>query len=92
MITSFKHRGLRRFHERNDRSGLPQAYVPKIERALDRLDVATGPEGMDVPEFGLHPLRGNLDGFWSVRVSANLRITFRFEGGDAYDVDLTDYH
>ena len=92
MITSFKHRGLRRFHERKDRSRLPQAHVNRIERILDRLDVATQPSGMDVPGFDLHPLKGDLDGFWAVRVSGNLRIIFRFEEGDAYDVNLIDYH
>lgn len=92
MIISFKHRGLRRYHERNDRSGLPQAHFPRIERILDRLDVATQPSGMDVSGFGLHPLKGDLDGFWAVRVSGNLRIIFRFEGGNAYDVNLVDYH
>jgi len=47
---------------------------------------------MDVAGFGLHPLKGDLRGFWAVRVSGNLRIVFRFQDGDAYDVDLVDYH
>ena len=92
MIASFKHRGLRRFHEREDRSRLPQQHVARIERVLDRLNVAVNPQGMDVSGFELHPLKGDLKGFWAVRVSGNLRVIFRFEGGDAYDVDLTDYH
>ena len=92
MIASFKRRGLQRFHERKDRRRLPQAYVDRIERVLDRLDVATQPTGMDVAGFRLHPLKGDLDGFWAVRVSGNLRIIFRFADGDAYDVDLIDYH
>ena len=92
MIASFKHRGLQRFHERNDRSLLPQAHVTRIERILDRLDVAKQPSGMDVAGFGLHPLKGDLDGLWAVRVSGNLRIIFRLDGGDAYDVNLIDYH
>ena len=47
---------------------------------------------MDLPGFGLHPLKGNLKGFWSVRVRANWRIIFRFEDSQVYDVDLLDYH
>jgi proteic killer suppression protein len=47
---------------------------------------------MDLPGFRLHPLRGGLAGFWAVTVRANWRVTFRFEGGNAYDVDLVDYH
>ena len=42
--------------------------------------------------FGLHPLKGKLKGLWAVRVSGNWRVVFRFENGNAYDVDLTDYH
>lgn len=47
---------------------------------------------MDLPPFRLHPLKGDLRGFWAVTVRANWRIIFRFENGDAYDVDLVDYH
>ena len=92
MIIHFRHRGLQRFHERNDRSGLPQAHVPRIKRILDQLHDAEGPEDMNRPGLQLHRLRSDLDGFWSVRVSGNLRIIFRFEGRDAVDVDLVDYH
>jgi len=59
---------------------------------MARLDRAIRPDDMSLPGFRLHPLKGNLAGFWSVTVSANLRIIFRFEGGDATDVDLVDYH
>ena len=47
---------------------------------------------MDLPGFRLHPLRGDLRGFWAVTVRANWRIIWRFEGTDAVDVDLIDYH
>ena len=92
MIASFKHGGLRRYHEQNDRSRLPQAHLDRIDRILDRLNVAVQPSSMDVAGFALHPLKGDLRGSWAVRVSGNLRIVFRFEDGDAYDVDLIDYH
>lgn len=50
------------------------------------------PEDLNQPGFALHPLRGDRRGFWSVRVSGNWRVIFRFEEGDAFDVDLVDYH
>lgn len=92
MIASFRHRGLKRLFERGDRSQLAAAFVDKVERVLARLDVASVPEDMDAPGFGLHPLRGELKGFWAVTVSRNWRVVFRFRGGDAVDVDLVDYH
>ena len=47
---------------------------------------------MDFPGYRLHPLKGDLAGFWAVNVTANWRIIFRFENGDATDIDLVDYH
>lgn len=63
-----------------------------VERNLARLDEATGPVGMDLPGFRPPPLKGDFTGYWSVAVSASWRIAFRFEGADARDVDLVDYH
>ena len=56
------------------------------------LDAARIPQDLDLPGYRLHPLKGDLKGFWSIWISANRRIVFRFEGGDAYEVDLVDYH
>ena len=56
------------------------------------LDAADTPQALDLPGYRLHPLKGELRGFWSLTVRANWRIIFRFEGGDAWDVELTDYH
>ncbi len=64
----------------------------RVRAILARLNAARGPEDMNLPGLALHPLRGALKGHWAVAVSGNWRITFRFEGEDAYDVDLTDYH
>ncbi len=47
---------------------------------------------MDYPGLRLHPLTGDLSGFWSVTVASNWRIIFRFDGVDVADVDLVDYH
>lgn len=59
---------------------------------LNLLKGAKGPEDMDIPGFRLHRLTGNLSGHWSLTVTANWRLTFRFEGGDVHDVDLVDCH
>ncbi|MHB8257132.1 MAG: type II toxin-antitoxin system RelE/ParE family toxin [Acidiferrobacterales bacterium] len=92
MIQSFRHKGLKRLYEKDIAKGLSADMVPKIERILARLDVAAGPEMMNLPGYGLHPLKGGLKGFWSVWVTGNWRIIFRFDGGNACDVDLVDYH
>jgi proteic killer suppression protein len=92
LIRSFRHRGLQRLHEEANRKGLPAAIVPKIERVLARLDVAHAPEMMNLPGFRLHPLKGKRKGYWSVWVSGNWRIVFRFDGNDVRDVELLDYH
>jgi proteic killer suppression protein len=92
VIASFKHRGLKRLYEYDDHRGVAPAHVAKIKRILARLDEATNVRDMALPGFGLHPLKGRLKGLWAVRVSGNWRIVFRFENGNAYDVDLVDYH
>jgi proteic killer suppression protein len=92
MIRSFRHKGLERLYEKGERRRIPPQYVSKVERILARLDVATGPRDMDLPGYRLHPLRADLEGYWSVLVSRNWRLVFRFDAGDAYDVDLLDYH
>ncbi|MCY3718167.1 MAG: type II toxin-antitoxin system RelE/ParE family toxin [Anaerolineaceae bacterium] len=92
MIRSFRHRGLKRFYERGDRSGIRSDWLDKVEVILGHLDTAASAEEMNYPGYHLHELKGRLAGFWSVRVSRNWRITFRFEDSDAYDVNLIDYH
>ena len=86
------HRGIRRFHERGDGRRLNADWLHRIRRVLALLDQATEPRHLDIPGFGLHPLKGDLRGYWSVSVSGNWRIVFRFEGGEAVDVQLIDYH
>lgn len=92
MIASLKHRGLRLLYEKGTSRGLPAAYLAKIRRILARLDEASGVQHMALPGFQLHPLSGDLKGFWAISVTGNWRIIFRFENGNAYDVDLIDYH
>jgi len=92
MIKSFRHRGLQRLYERGDRSRINPTLVDKVETALGLLDVAETPEAVKLPGYRLHPLRGDLRGFWSIRVSGNWRLIFRFDARDVCDVDLVDYH
>jgi toxin HigB-1 len=92
MIRSFKHKGLKRLYEDGDRSKLPPALIDRIEEILGLLDVAAKVRDMDLPQFRLHPLTGNRKGRWAVTVRANWRVVFRFDTGEAEDVDFTDYH
>jgi proteic killer suppression protein len=92
MIVSFRHRGLKLLFDKGDRRRVLSDYVSKIERILARLEEATEIGNMNLPGFRLRALKGDLAGYWSVTVSGNWRIVFRFENGDARDVDLIDYH
>jgi toxin HigB-1 len=92
VIRSFKHRGLKRLYERDDRSGIRPDLADTIQESLTVLDDAATPHELDLPGYRLHPLKGDLRGFWSVSVRGNWRIIFRFEGADAFDVELIDYH
>ncbi len=92
MIRGFKHRGLKRLYERGDRSGIRPDLLETVERILTVLDMAATPQALDLPRYHLHPLKGDLKGFWSVTVRADWRIIFRFEGTDASEVELIDYH
>lgn len=92
MIRTFKHRGLKRFYERSDPSGIRPDLVDPIERILTIIDTATAPQALNLPRYRLHPLKGDLKGLWSVTVRANWRIVFRFEDANAYDIELIDYH
>lgn len=92
MILSFKHKGLKRLFESDDRSGIRPDLVERVNMILDLLHASSTPQGMNLPQLRLHPLTGDLRGYYSVVVRANWRIIFRFEHGDAFDVELIDYH
>ncbi|MCY3954338.1 MAG: type II toxin-antitoxin system RelE/ParE family toxin [bacterium] len=66
--------------------------MDRITSALADLDAAERPSDLDLPGYRLHPLKGDRHGLWSIHISSNWRITFRLDGGDAYEVDLVDYH
>ena len=92
MIVGFRHRGLERLSVKADHRRVSPQIIAKVERVLARLDVAAGPSDMNLPGFGLHPLKGSLAGYWAVTVSGNWRVMFRFDGPNVRDVDLIDYH
>ena len=92
MIDSFKHKGLRQLFEDDTAKGLNAEHLRKLRQILGVLHAAETVEALRLPTFGLHPLKGELKGFWAVTVRANWRVVFRFEDGKAFDVDLVDYH
>lgn len=93
MIVNFRHRGLRRLYQFDDVRGVRQDQLNRIRRALAILDSAATIADVDrYPGMKLHPLKGELTGYWSIAVSGNWRIVFRFADGKASDVDLIDYH
>lgn len=92
MIRTFRHKGLQRLVLEDDSRKLPQDMVARIKLILSTLDAAQEIEGMDIPTFHHHPLKGDLKGFYSVSVRANWRIIFLFVNGEAYDIDFVDYH
>jgi len=93
VIRSIRSRPLKLFTTKGDASKLPVSGVAadRIEAQLTALDVATAAEQLDVPGWYFHPLRGKPLRY-SLRVTANYRLTFAFEPPDAVDVDLEDYH
>lgn len=92
MILNFRHKGLERFFSKSDYRGIPAQHAARLERLLDRLDAALKPDDMSLPGYRFHPLKGDRKGTYAVSVSGNWRLTFRFAGEDAADIDLEDYH
>ncbi|MCP4370849.1 MAG: plasmid maintenance system killer protein [Deltaproteobacteria bacterium] len=92
MIENIRHRGLKRLYQSGDKSRLRPDIANKAKRFLSVLDEAITIEDVDLPGYGLHALTGDKRGFYSVTMSRNHRIIFRFKDGTSYDVDLVDYH
>lgn len=89
MILIFRHKGLERFFRTGSKAGIQAHHANRLRIMLTRLDVSKRPEDMDAPGWKLHPLSND---HWSVWVSGNWRLTFRFVGEDAELVDYLDYH
>lgn len=92
VIVSFRHKGLKRLFEKDDAAGIRPDLLDKVRTILVQLDEAAVIEDMRLTSFHLHALKGDRKGFWSVTVRANWRIIFRFNDGNAGDVELIDYH
>lgn len=91
MIRSFRHRGLARFFERNDPSGVAPDLRARAQRRLHALNVASKPEDLNVPSFDFHALKGRPKRY-SIHVNGPFCITFEWLDGDAWRVDLENYH
>jgi proteic killer suppression protein len=91
MIKTIRYKGLKRLFEQDDPRGVNTEHVDKLRNILATLQAAPNVAHMDLPGFRLHPLKGEMKGFWAVTVRANWRVIFRFDAG-AEDVDYVDYH
>lgn len=92
MIRAFRHKGLKRLYEADNPSGVRGDQVARIRDVLAHLDAASSPSDLDLPGYRLHALKGDRKGYWSITISGNWRILFRWQDGNAVDVDLVDYH
>ena len=92
MIGRFRHKGLERFFRSGDTRGINAPHAARLRRLLTSLNVSTGPAGMNLPGYRLHRLTGERKEQWAVSVSGNWRLVFEFDGQNATDVDLVDYH
>ena len=94
-IGNVVHKGLRRFIEDDDASGLQAAVVPKLRRMISFLqDMERDDELMSVPSWKAHRLTGGRKGAWSLFVTKNWRLTFRINRAEIEIADLNfeDYH
>ena len=92
VIKSFWHKGVERFFKTGSKAGIQPKHAEKLRKQLFVLDNAKHPGDMNAPGWRLHPLHGELASYWSVDVGGNWRLTFAFEGSDAFFVDYQDYH
>ena len=92
MIRSFRSKALRRLAEQGDASKLSVPNVRPVETILARLEGALTPEDLNLPGYRFHGLKRKDKGRYAVDASGNWRITFAWDGRNAIDVDLEDYH
>lgn len=92
MIVKFKHKGLEKLFKTGSSAGIQAEHAARLRKILALLATAESSEDMDLPGLRLHPLKGDREGTWSVTVSGNWRVTFRFHGADATDIHYEDYH
>ena len=92
VIKIFRHKGIEEFFLTGSKAGIQASHERRLRLQLTRLDVARKPEDMNASGWRLHPLKGEFQGFWAIWVDGNVRLIFRFEGEDVFDVDYRDYH
>lgn len=92
MIKSIRHKGLRAYFETGNKAGIQARHETRLRMQLAKLNAARTPDDMNMPNWRLHPLKGNLQNHWAVWVDKSWRLTFCFEGEDAILVDYQDYH
>ena len=92
MIKNFKHKGLEKFFLTGSKAGIQAVHTRKLQLILGRLNASTNPRDMNLPGLYLHELKGDRQGTWSVRVSGNWRVTFKFDQTGAIAVNYEDYH
>jgi len=92
VIVSFRHKGLRLLYETGSSRGVQAAHVKKLNSILGFLDKLSDPSELVLPSLRAHPLKGERQGFWSVWVNGNWRVTFRFIGNDVELLNYEDYH
>lgn len=92
MVKTWKHKGLKKFFETGNKSGIIAVHSKKLKIILQRLSAAIHQEDMNTPGMQFHKLIGNLSGFYSVSVSGNWRVIFKFKEHNAEEVDYVDYH
>jgi toxin HigB-1 len=92
MIHSIRHKGLRMFYETGKGGKLAKEQLAKIKRILTALDALSDESDIRALGSGIHPLKGEFKGFWSISVTGNFRIIFKFKPPDVFDIDYLDYH
>ena len=94
MIKTFKHKGLKNYWTKDDSSKIPSEMVTKIRLLLDLLnDVEQVPQDLEpFRNLRIHPLKGDLKDFWSLDITGNYRLIFKFENKNVLDIDLLDTH
>jgi toxin HigB-1 len=92
VIVSFRHKGLEALYRRDSKAGIEANHEAKLRRVLSALDVSRSPADLQIPGFRIHQLHGRRKGYWSIWISGNWRVIFRFIGEDIELVDYLDYH
>ena len=92
MIKRIRHKGLKRVFENGDTRGINAQHAEWLRILLTALNVTRGTTGLNMPGFGLHPLKGKRKGQWAVWVTGNWRLVFELDGDDVTNLDLIDYH